>query len=65
MIKSCVMYLHGDKSSNIEAGVREGLTEKALETFAYALYEVQLTCDVDTETGECRITHVDGRKLMK
>ena len=57
------MYLHGDKCSNIEDGEELGLSEEALKTFAYALYEVEFEVEVNEETGETYILKVDGREL--
>lgn len=48
-------YVHGSKESVWELGEEIGLSEKAMETFIYALYEVELSLRVDTETGESEI----------
>lgn len=56
------MYLHGSKESNYEKGVQLGLSDKALENFVYALYEVKFDVNVDKD-GNTEIVAVDGRKL--
>jgi hypothetical protein len=58
------MYLHGDKESNYEEGIKIGLSPKVLEKFSYALYEVKLGVEVDTETGETTIVSVDGQGVI-
>jgi hypothetical protein len=39
------------------------LSEKALDMFIYACYEVALGLDINEDTGEARIVSVDGRKV--
>ena len=56
-------YLHGDKGSQWESGREAGLSEKACDNYAYALYEVEFVLEVDTETGESKIIKVDGKDL--
>ncbi len=63
MIKTVDFYVHGSKEENADKAMILKLSEKATQNFIYALYEVKLTCNVDTRTGECLITHVDGRKV--
>ena len=63
MIIKTKMYLHGSKDDNYTTGEELGLKGNALKNFAYALYEVEFDVEVDTITGDCVITHVDGRKL--
>jgi hypothetical protein len=53
-----VAYLHGDKYSMRDLGSELGLTEDAIDRFRYALYEVEITLEVDTETGEYTIISV-------
>lgn len=55
------MYLHSDKQSNLERGERLGLKGKALDNFAYALYEVEFEVEVNEETGEATILTCDGK----
>lgn len=52
------MYLHGDKESAHEKGKKLKLKGKALETFTYALYEVEFLLEVDTKTGKYKILKV-------
>ena len=59
------MYLHGDKGSNWETGEDLGLTDKALENFGYALYEVCFDVDIDEQTGFVTILKVDGKELVQ
>ena len=63
MIKQVDFYLHGSKEGNADKAMVLKLSEKAMQNFIYALYEVKLTCNVDTKTGDCTITHVDGRRV--
>lgn len=58
------MYLHSGKESNIDIGEGLGLSEKALGVFKNALYEVEFDTIVDIDTGECVITHCDGKGLV-
>ena len=48
------MYNHGCKI---------GLTKEALKVFQYTGYEVELTVDVNEQTGESNIIAVDGRPV--
>lgn len=57
------MYLHSSKDSNYEVGQEAGLKGKALEKFAYCLYEVKFEVEVDEITGKYEILTVDGKKL--
>ena len=43
-----------------ELGEEMGLSGGALDTFAYALYEVELTLKIDTNTGTYEIIDVKG-----
>src|SRR5687768_2355437 len=56
-------YLHSDKSGMYETGSDLRLSDKALEKFIYAFYEVKFECEVDTDTGEVFVTSFEGRKL--
>lgn len=47
-------YLHSDKDSMYELGAEIGLKEDALRIFVYALYEVEVTMEVDMETGRAK-----------
>lgn len=57
------MYLHGSKEDNWDKGEEIGLSEKALDKFKYALYEVEFEIEVNEETGESTILKVNGREL--
>lgn len=57
-------YLHGSKEDNYSNGKEAGLSEKALEYFMYANYEVKIDLEVDEKTGASKIVAVDGRELM-
>ena len=59
------MYAHGNKESNLEGGINLGLTGNALNTFMYALYEVEFEVDVDECTGNVTILKVNGRELKQ
>lgn len=54
------MYLHGSKDTNWELAQEMGLSETASGNFTYALYEVKLDVELDTDT---KIVAVDGRTL--
>lgn len=64
MIITTTYCLHSDKSDNHYRGQQLGLSEEALNEFVYTCYEVQLTLEVDTETGKSTIIEVDGRKVL-
>jgi hypothetical protein len=64
MIKVIKMYLHGDKDSNYEKAEELGLSEKAIENFAYFGYEVEFDVELDTDTGDTKILTVDGHKVI-
>lgn len=50
------MYLHSDKSDLAYEGEETlGLSEKAIEKFMYALYEVKFDVEVNKKTGEVTI----------
>ena len=55
-------YLHSDKSNMYNCGEEDGLTEKQLENFVYALYEVEFELIVDKE-GNAKVLTVDGKML--
>lgn len=57
------MYLHSNKESNWDKAEKLGFSEKATSNFRYALSEVVLDVDVDTETGLATIAKVDGVPL--
>jgi hypothetical protein len=59
------IWLHSEKQSNREDGEKLGLTGEALDNFMYACYEVELTVEVDEETGESKIIACDGKKLAE
>jgi len=58
------MYLHGSKEFNYDLGEELGLSEKQMENFKYALYEVELDVEIDEE-GNATILKVDGVALQK
>lgn len=55
-------YLHSSKEYMWELGEDHGLTDEQLESFKYALYEVEFDLDVDKE-GNVEIIKVNRRKL--
>lgn len=57
------VYLHSSKESMYDAGKKAGLSDKALEQFMYACYEVEVTLDVNEEDGHAKIVAVDNRRL--
>jgi len=57
------VYVHGSKESMREHGREIGLTGEALNMFAYTGYEIELTVDVNEQTGESTIIAVDGRMV--
>ena len=59
------VYLHSDKETMHEMGVKLGLEGEALNHFRYAGYEVALGMDVDTATGNAVIVAVDGKKVKR
>lgn len=56
-------YLHSSKEDMLNAGVKAGLSEQALDLFMYACCEVKVTLDVEEATGKARIIAVDNRKV--
>lgn len=52
-------YVHEDKGSFLEEisgeDLDDKLSDKAREVLNYAFYEVELDCEIDTETGEIKI----------
>jgi len=63
-------YVHGSKEEGndiaedlIQKGV--DLSEKASNALLYINYEVKLTHEIDTETGDSKIIAVDGRPVME
>jgi len=55
MKKVIKMYLHSSKDSNWDTARELGLSKKAEAEFMYALYEVELDVELDTETGKTKI----------
>ena len=53
-------YLHSSKEVMGDLGKKIGLEGEALNDFRYALYEVKLELEVDTDTGEYVILEVSG-----
>lgn len=59
MKKTTTVFLHRDKESNWETGEELGLSEDVIrDKFAYALYEVAVEIEVDTETGDYKILRI-------
>jgi hypothetical protein len=56
------IYLHSSKESNYELGEKLGLSGDALRLFSFALCEVKVDVDVESD-GNCRIVAVDGKAL--
>lgn len=52
-------YLHSGKESMLDLGEEIGLEGEALNTFMYALYEVEFELEVDMSTGEHKILKVN------
>ena len=52
-------YLHENKGSFLEwisgEELDDKLSDKAREQLNYAFYEVELDCEIDTETGKIKI----------
>jgi len=57
-------YLHSEKESMWEVGEKAGLSEKQLELFKFALYEVEFDLLVD-DKGSVKILRVNGKKLQE
>jgi len=57
------IYLNSTKESNYNKGKELGLKGKALDYFLHALCEVEITVDVNENTGEATIIKVDGKEL--
>lgn len=49
------LYVHRGKEDNYLKATELGLSDKATETFAYALYEVGLGVDINENTGEAMV----------
>jgi hypothetical protein len=60
--KRTTVYLHSDKDSMYETGVKIGLTGEALSMFSHALCEVRFEIEVD-ETGLTTIVGLEGTKI--
>jgi hypothetical protein len=60
-----VVYLHASAEHMIETGEKLGLTGEVLRMFRHACTEVEVTLDVDTNTGLVTIIAVDGRPVTK
>ena len=62
-------YLHNSKDNNyeklgeIEMEQNFILEEAQQEKFVYTNYEVEVTMELDTDTGNAKIVAVDGRKV--
>ena len=57
------IYVHSDKDSMHDLGEEIYLQGEALRTFKYLGTEVELTYDVDPETGAGVLVAVEGRKV--
>lgn len=62
-IKTTTVYLNADKGSMRSLGVLLGISREKLTYFSFSLCELKCTIEVNTETGESTLTHVDGRRL--
>jgi len=58
-------YLHSTKEDMYYKGTELGLTGKALESFMYALYEVELELEIEENTGKYRIVAIDGQPIVQ
>ena len=65
MKRQDVVYMNRDKDSNYYMGSELGMSEEALRRFAYTGYEVAITVEIDTETGECYAVAFEGSMLEK
>lgn len=59
------LYSHSSKDSNADKGDELGLSDKAMEKFCYALYEVEFDVEINRETGKVMITAVNGMELRE
>ena len=57
------IYVHSDTDSMHDLGKEMYLQGEALRTFKYLGTEVELTYDVDPETGKGVLVAVEGRKV--
>lgn len=57
------VHLHSNQERMYNLGVKLGLTGHALDFFRYACYEVELTIEVNPDTGAATIVEVDKRKI--
>ncbi len=64
MIKT-KMYLHSEKDTNYGDGGELGLQDKALDSFKYALYEVEFDVEINEETGHATIVKLNGRDVER
>ncbi len=64
MIKT-KMYLHSEKESNLEDASELGLKDKAMDSFKYALYEVEFDVEIDEDTGHVTIVKLNGRDVKR
>jgi hypothetical protein len=53
-----------DKAEDLQEEYKFEISDEAMDTFKYALYEVELEMELDTETGVTNILKVDGRELI-
>lgn len=59
------LYLHRDKDSNYDLGDELHLSDTAMETFAYAGFEVGLDCRIHPETGKVFATGIkSGARIV-
>ena len=57
--RKTTMYLSSSKDYCAEVGAELGLSEEAMQTFVYALYEVKFEMEVN-EDGTYKILNVKG-----
>lgn len=57
-------YFHTDDDALYEKGLLFGLSGEALQGFERNFYELNLDCELNTETGEVMILAVNGAKLI-
>lgn len=63
-MKTCTVYLHSDGYQMRMQGEELGLTGEALNAFSYSLYEIAIELEVDEDTGDVTIIHIDGVRFL-
>jgi len=60
-----IVQLQAAANAMRDLGHQLGLAAAPIDRLSLALEDVQITLQIDPETGRARITHVDGHRVLR